>query len=95
MSEQVLDTHALFNQTIFFVAHYFIAAGGVLYMNGMFIAYALDSVNLYGRQDDEGGGDGDNSDDGGGDDSNLELSSYYWVVMEFTGVLISVFFYVG
>ena len=62
-------------------------------MNGIFIADTLDTVLLYGRQEDEGGGDGGNGD---GDDTDLhELSSYYWVVMEFTGVLISVFFYVS
>ena len=47
---------------------------------------------VFGRQEDEGGGDEGN---GGGDDTDLELSSYYWVVMEFAGVLISVFFYVS
>ena len=55
----------------------------------MFISDALNTVILFGRQEDEGGGDE------GGDDTDLELSSYYWVVMEFTGVLISVFFYVS
>ena len=61
-------------------------------MDGMFITNALDMVILSRRQEDEGGGDEGNGD---GDDTDLELSSCYWVVMEFTGVLISVFFYVS
>ena len=61
-------------------------------MNGIFIANALDMVIVYERQEDEGGGDGGN---GEGGDADMELSSYYWVVMEFTGSLISVFFYVS
>ena len=60
-------------------------------MNGLFIADTLNDVaTLYGRQEDEGGGNGDD-----GDADLEELGSSYWVVMEFAGVLISVFFYVS
>ena len=65
--------------SILFTAEYFICGGGILYINGLFISYSYqDDDNVYFEENE---------------DSDGLIKDYYWVAVEFVGVLVSVLFF--